>query len=96
MSWALYARGLDNAQFHGQLPNLEKKNILKRWIEEWIRVIVATQAFGMGINMPEVRYVIHYNFSSSLLAYVQEIGRAGRDREDSFCYLYFNMADYYT
>lgn len=96
LSWKLKDAGILNEQFHGKLVEEQKKEVLSRWLKGEIKVIVATAAFGMGINMRTVRFIIHYQMPASLISYVQEIGRAGRDGKRSYVYLFFNMRDYYT
>ncbi len=75
----LNSRGLASSFFHGGLDNDEKKQRLHRWLEGRTPVMVATNAFGMGINKGDVRHVIHLEVPRSLEQYVQESGRAGRD-----------------
>lgn len=78
---ALINSGIQAAAFHGGLNNSDRKLILENWLNDRTRIIVATNAFGMGIDKPDVRYVLHFEFPSSLEAYFQEAGRAGRDGE---------------
>ena len=79
--------------FHGGLPPETKKNVQERFIRGDLRVIAATNAFGMGIDKPDVRLVIHADVPGSLENYLQEAGRAGRDREAARCVLLYTAED---
>ena len=79
--------------FHAGLQPESKKNVQESFIEGKLRVIVATNAFGMGIDKPDVRLVIHADIPGSLENYLQEAGRAGRDRKNARCVLLYTPED---
>ena len=79
--------------FHGDLPPETKKDVQRRFIGGELRAIAATNAFGMGIDKPDVRLVIHADIPGSLENYFQEAGRAGRDREPARCVLFYAPDD---
>ncbi len=79
--------------YHGGVDSKEKTKRFHQWLKEDIRVMVATNAFGMGIDKPNVRNVIHYNIPESIESYFQEAGRAGRDQKRSYAFLIKNEND---
>ena len=84
---------IDADRFHAGLAPEERKEIQQRFIEGRLRVIAATNAFGMGIDKPDVRLVIHADIPSSLENYLQEAGRAGRDQQQAHCVLLYTTDD---
>jgi ATP-dependent DNA helicase RecQ len=89
----LQAKGVPAEYFHAGLPPETKKDVQNRFINGEIRVIAATNAFGMGIDKPDVRLVVHSDIPSSLENYIQEAGRAGRDGKPARCVLLFTRED---
>ena len=89
----LVHKDLAAAHFHAGLQPETKKVTQQRFIDGELRVIVATNAFGMGIDKPDVRLVIHADIPGSLENYLQEAGRAGRDRELARCVLLYSQED---
>ena len=89
----LRQRGLAAAAYHARLPPETKKNTQKAFIAGELRVIAATNAFGMGIDKPDVRLVVHADIPGSLENYLQEAGRAGRDRAAARCVLLYTADD---
>ena len=89
----LTQNGLTATNYHAGLTQAERDLRQRNWIEGRERVMVATNAFGMGIDKPDVRMVIHYSLPDSIEAYFQEAGRAGRDGQPSYAVLLYNPSD---
>ena len=81
------------AYYHGGRTTSERKELLQNWLSEKTKIMVATNAFGMGVDKSDVRTVIHLNLPSSIENYYQEIGRAGRDGNNANAYLLFQASD---
>jgi len=89
----LVRNGISAEHFHAGLQDETKNERQNRWKTDQTRVIVATNAFGMGIDKPDVRTVVHIDLPDSLEAYFQEAGRAGRDEKKAFAVLLYNNSD---
>ena len=90
----LQEQGVNASFYHAGLPNEERSIRQDEWVSGRVRVMVATNAFGMGIDKADVRFVVHYTMSDSMESYYQEAGRAGRDGKRSYAMLMVAPNDY--
>ena len=93
LATALVKAGLEATFYHAGLTSEEKDLRQQAWTADRTRIIVATNAFGMGIDKPDVRLVVHYDCPDSIEAYFQEAGRAGRDGQQAYAVLLYNNSD---
>ena len=92
---ALLDRGIEAAAYHAGMDQESRKWTQEEFMNGKFKVIVATNAFGMGIDKENIRFVIHHDLPGTLEAYYQEAGRAGRDGKDSYCLLLYSSSDRY-
>lgn len=92
----LKERGFNTAKYHGGLKDEEKSYYQEEFLKDNLNVMIATNAFGMGIDKSNVRYIIHFSLCKNIESYYQEIGRGGRDGEKTECHLLYNRADIRT
>lgn len=89
----LSLQGFSVAKYHAGLSEIERQEAQEKFVYDEKQIMIATNAFGMGIDKSNVRFVIHYNLPKNLEAYYQEAGRAGRDGDESECILLFSQQD---
>jgi len=85
--------GLDARFYHGKMDDQARKDVQDMFMDGQIKIIVATKAFGMGIDKPDIRYVVHYQIPGDIESYFQEAGRSGRDGQVSYCVLLYHKDD---
>jgi ATP-dependent DNA helicase RecQ len=88
-----HSEGLSSGMYHGGMSAEERSQSLQRWLKGDCLIMVATNAFGMGIDKPDVRFVLHVEVPAQLEAYLQEAGRAGRDGKEAFATAFWNNTD---
>lgn len=89
----LQQKGMKAAWYHAGLTNEERNKTQEAWVKDNVRIIVATNAFGMGIDKPNVRLVVHFDVPQNIESYYQEAGRAGRDEAKAYAVMLFLKAD---
>ena len=94
VSAGLEKLGIDNVRYHAGMPDKDRRTAQERFAREEVNIVIATVAFGMGIDRSNIRFIIHTGMPKSLEHYQQETGRAGRDRLSAFCYMFYGGGDF--
>jgi ATP-dependent DNA helicase RecQ len=92
---ALLENNISAVPYHAGMESGDRSRMQEQFMNDEAKVIVATNAFGMGIDKPDIRFVIHFDMPGTMEAYYQEAGRAGRDGKTSYCVLFYHPADRY-